>query len=109
MSLTNMRMSKKDAKAEVGLVEDKGPRFPHGLTLHLNDDVLEKLGFSKLPSVGDKVIVIGVGVISSASEHRRQNGVDRDVSIQLQQLEVGPLKKKSGSAVDAVSEAIKDV
>ncbi len=108
--LINMQMSKKDAKNEFGAVdEEKGPRFPHGLTLNLNDMTLKKLGISTLPDVGTEMLVVGVGKVSRASENRRQGGVDRDVSIQLESLDVGPLKKKKATAVDAVSDAVKDV
>ena len=112
--LINMQLSKKDSKAEFsGVEEDQGPRFPHGLTLHLNNESLKKLGMTDLPTVGDKVLIAGFGVISSASENRRQRGTDRDVSIQLQELIVGPAEdtdhNSDHTAVGAVTKAIKDV
>ena len=111
--LIDMQLSKRDAKEDFSVDKDDGPRFPHGLTLHLNDDTLKKLGMTDLPTVGDKVLIAGFGVISSASENRRQRGVDRDVSIQLQELIVGPAEdtdhNSDHTAVGAVTKAIKDV
>jgi hypothetical protein len=104
MSLTDMKMSKKEAKREHAIEARDEPRYPYGLTLNLDKNVLDKLGIDKLPEVGDEMIVAGIGVIESAHEHSRQSGKDRSVSIQLQKLEVGPLKEPD--AVDAVSDAI---
>ena len=110
MSLTSMKMSKKDAKEEFEVKAEDRPRFPHGLTLHLDDDSLKKLGITELPAVGDEMIVVGIGKIESSHENRRQSGVDRSVSIQLEQLEVGSVDddENPATAVDAVSAAIKE-
>ena len=110
-NLTNMQLSKKQSKAEVCCTDDeKGPRFPYGLSISLDDDSLKKLGFDTLPAVGTEMIVVGIGKIRSASENRSQRGVNRDVSIQLERIEVEPFEKAANkTAVDAVTKAIKDV
>ena len=105
--LVSMKMSKKQSKGEFAIAETEGPRFPHGLSIHLNGDSMKKLGFTELPAVGTEMIVVGVGKIASASENRRQNGIDRDMSIQLERIEVEPLNEDT--AADAVTKAIKDV
>ena len=111
--LVDMKMSEKQSTNEFAVSAGKGPRFPHGLTISLNDDSMEKLGFGKLPAVGTEMIVVGVGKVTRASENRGQHGVDRDVSIQLERIEVEPLVTGSGhaddTAVDAVTKAVKDV
>lgn len=108
--LVSMKLSKKDAEEEFEVKAEDRPRFPHGLTLRLDDDSLKKLGITKLPSVGDEMIVVGIGRIQSSHENRRQSGVERSVSIQLEQLEVGPVDDKNTdhTAVDAVSRAVKE-
>lgn len=110
-NLTDMKLSKKQAKNEVCCTDDeKGPRYPYGLGVSLDDDSLKKLGFSKLPAVGTEMIVVGIGRVTRASESRSQSGVNRDVSIQLERVEIEPFKKSANkTAVDAVTEAIKDV
>ena len=102
-ALTDMKLSKKEAKAEHEISTNDGPRFPHGLTIHLDDDSMKKLGFDSLPDVGEEFIVVGVGPVESANEHKRQNGVDRSMSIQLQRLEIGPV---DGDDEDSLSAAI---
>ncbi len=108
MALKSMKLSKKDAKREVAIdSSDSGPRFPHGITLHLNDETLKKLGIDKLPAVGAEMRVSGIGVVESSSQHQSQRRKNRDISIQLQRLEVKPTKK--ATAEDAVSDAIKEI
>lgn len=107
--LVNMRLSKKQSKAEVAISSEKGPRFPYGLQISLDDDSLEKLGFDELPAVGAEMIVVGVGKVTRAGENRSQSGVNRDVSIQLERIEIEPRDDGSDhTAVDAVSRAVKD-
>lgn len=103
MSLIDMKMSKKDAKRESSVEADDGPRFPHGLTIHLDDDSMKKLGFDSLPDVGEQFIVAGVGPVQNANESKRQKGVDRSMSIQLQKIEIGPV---DGDDEDSLSAAI---
>ena len=111
--LVNMRLSKKEAKEEFEPKADDRPRFPHGLTIRLDDDSLKKLGITELPAVGDEMIVAGIGKIESSHENSRQSGIDRSVSIQLEKLAIGPLDGNTDhntghTAVGAVSKAIKD-
>ena len=103
--LVNMKLSKKEAKNEFEPTPDKGPRFPHGLTIRLDDDSMKKLGFDSLPDVGEEFIVVGVGPVESANEHKRQKGVDRSMSIQLQRIEISPI---AGGNEESMAKAIDD-
>ena len=112
--LIDMKLSRKEAEDDlgIGVSESKGPRYPYGLSISLDDDSMKKLGFEDLIAVGTKMIVVGVGKVTNASENRRQNGVDRHMTIQLEKVEVEPFDKNTGrddTAVDAVTNAIKDV
>lgn len=104
--LTNMKMSKEKAKTEHMCEPESGPRFPHGLRVELNDDSLAKLGMTTLPTVGEEMIVVGIGKVTNVSQHDSGNNKSRNVSIQLEKMEVGPTTEKT--AVDAVTDAIKD-
>ena len=108
--LVNMRLSKKQSDEGAAISSPKGPQFPYGLQISLNEDSLKKLGFDELPAVGTEMIVVGVGKVTRASENRSQDGIHRDVSIQLERIEIEPLDDGSDhTAVEAVSKAIKDV
>lgn len=110
--LVSMKRTKSEKKGRnsdhaVGLGDRDD--FPFGLSIDLNDESLKKLGMSKLPQVGDELIVAGIGRVTSVSERSDSNRKTRNVSIQLEQLDVGPLKVGGPkTAEDAVSEAVKD-
>lgn len=103
MALTSMKLSKKDSKREFA-IDDSGPKFPHGLVINLGTSELEKLGFDSLPEVGTKFRVVGVGPVTHASERRNQQNVSRDISIQIEKIDLSP----EGTAVDAVERGIKE-
>lgn len=111
MSLTNMKRSKKERKRlnEAAITSDE-PAVPYGLRITLDDESLDKLGFKKLPDVGDRMVVAAIGTVKSVSEHSSTRNKNRDVSIELEKLDVSPVPaRKAKSAEDAVSDAIKDV
>jgi len=107
--LVSMKRTKKDKSRHNSDHAIGEENFPFGLTLSLDDESLTKLGIDELPAVGEELIIVGVGKVDSVSKSERDNrrGVSRNVSIQLEKLEVGPFKAKT--AEDAVSAAIKDV
>lgn len=113
--LTDMRLTKKEAKDDMAVPStgEKGPRFPFGLEIRLDNDSMKKLGFDNVPDVGEEFIVVGVGPVTSAHENKRQSGVDRSFEIQLQRIEIGPVdmddEDELASAVDAaIEQANKD-
>lgn len=109
MALTNMARSAKERKKDSNEIalSSNGDKFPFGLTVRLDDESLKKLDIKKLPAVGDKVTLAAVGRVESTSERDSARGrKDRDVAIQIEQLEVTNGLAKS--AEDAVSNAVKD-
>ncbi len=112
-NLVSMKRTKKDKKRHNSdhAISESGEDFPFGLAISLDDESLTKLGIKDLPAVGTAMIVVGVGKVESVSERSDERRVSRNVRIQLEKLEVGPLKAgKLGpeTAVDAVSKAIKE-
>lgn len=105
MSLVDLEMS--DDESNTDPAAPDAPRFPFGLSLSLNDEMLGRLGIDSLPSVGAKMIVAGVGEVTDVSERQGQEGADRSVTIQLQRAEVGPLE--NNTALDAIDDALEDV
>lgn len=104
MALTDMKQSKKVSE---GVLEPS--RYPYGLDLDLDSDNLKKLGIKELPDVGTEMIVVGVGVVTSTHTSERVEGkADRNITIQLQKLEIGNLVENK-TAEAAVSKAIKEL
>lgn len=109
--LVDMRRSKKERKAgsshDVAFEE---PAIPHGLSINLDDQSLDKLGFKDLPNVGDRMVVAAIGTVKSVSQHDSKRNKNRDVSIELDKLDVSPVPaRKIKSAEDAIGEAIKEI
>ncbi|KKL08734.1 hypothetical protein LCGC14_2572920 [marine sediment metagenome] len=56
------------------------------------------------------MVVAAIGTVDSVSKHDSTRRKNRDVSIELDKLDVSPVPaRKVKTAEDAVSEAIKDV
>ena len=98
MKMASMKMSKEQKKDSIPqAVGMDSPEYPYGLTLRLDNGSLDKLGVSKLPKVGAKVMVHAIGVIASVSQHESKNNDSRNVEIQLQEMGVesaAPLTKE---------------
>lgn len=109
--LTDMKLPKreKNTHAEVACdsPDEDAPRYPYGLTITLDDPEISKLNL-KLPEAGEQYIVLGVGSVTRVSQTDNKRGKDRSITIQLEKIEVGPVKTgKIKNAVDAVSAGIK--
>lgn len=89
-SLVDMKMSKAQKKdmMPTAVGADSGPDYPYGIRLQLDSGSLDKLGMSKLPKVGAKVMVHAMGVVTSVSQHESKNNDSRNVEIQLQEMGV---------------------
>lgn len=92
MALINMQLTQQEAKEHdiatpVGEGTD-APRYPYGLTLHLEDEVLEKLGMSTLPDVGKKMTLVAKVEVTTVNQHQSQEGKDQSVSLQITDMEL---------------------
>lgn len=111
MSLKSMKRRKekpsKDLCASPCGMQDK---YHYGLQISLNEQVLKALGIKSLPPVGTKMIVVGVGEVVRASERETYSGVDRDLDIQLQELDIGKVTEdEAASAEEAIDKVLKDL
>lgn len=80
--LTNMQMSAEEAKEQTQPSEAEAPRYPWGLSIHLDDDAMEKLKLGAL-KVGDVVTIIAKATCESQSSHQTMGG-DAEGSCDLQ-------------------------
>jgi hypothetical protein len=58
-----------------------------GASIHLDDDMIEKLGLDNL-AVGDIVSVVAIAKISSTSEHADEEDSHKHMTIQLTKMNV---------------------
>ena len=87
MKLVSMKLSPKEAKAELMPSTKEGPRYPWGLQLNLDDEILTKLGISKLPEVGETYPLSAKCEVTSVSASDTQGGgMRRSLSLQITEL-----------------------
>ena len=105
--LIDMKLPKRSTKnKEVACSIDDGEKYPYGLRIELRDDELKKLGIKTLPSTGTQLIVAGIGSVISASERQSMEGTRRDISIQLERIDVGRADGGDMGPVEAVEKAL---
>lgn len=89
MNLIDMKLSPDEAKEMdscIGASADGGPKYPWGLSVSLDDETLEKLGITSLPTVGQKMRLMAIVEVCSTSQHANQEGTDKCVSLQITQM-----------------------
>lgn len=88
MKLVSMAQKPSEAKEERAelAAEAKAPRFPYGLELTLNEEVLEKLGWKDLPKVGAKCTIEAKGVVTLVRNVEGKNHSSMGVNIQITEL-----------------------
>lgn len=90
MNLIDMQLTPEEAKEATACCSDggdkDGPKYPWGLSISLDDEVLKKLGIGTLPQVGQRMHLAAVVEVSSTSQHENQEGTDKCVSLQIIKL-----------------------
>lgn len=100
--MTNLALTKKEAKAEYGTSptpsDEDLPRYPYGLTLYLDDDTLEKLGLKELPKVGSTMLAQITVMITGTSQRATQSTKEGEqmstcVDMQITDMDLAPPAK----------------
>ncbi len=103
MSMKNMAMTKEEMKeskptAVNDMSPDDAPKYPYGLRLDLNDDVISKLGLKSLPKVGQSLILQAKVEVCSVSEYETQGKeAEQSICLQITDMEVAGVKKVVGT------------
>lgn len=104
MKLTSLVLSKaeREKAVEASTPPEDAPRYPWGMSLTLDDEVLEKLGIDTLPALGTELeLVAKVKVTRVSASDDADGGKYRSLSLQLTDacLEgYGDAKKKSAES-----------
>lgn len=96
MAMVNMAMTTEEAAEYAGgapvAASDpgNGPKYPWGLCLDLNDEVLKKLGITELPKVGTVFVIEAQAKVQSMNESEQLDG-DKEgrISLQITDMSVG--------------------
>jgi hypothetical protein len=101
--LVNMKIDPKEREkkyAESTVAAD-GPVYPWGLGLTLDDESLDKLGITKLPTVGKSYTLVAKCDVTSVSESESDMGSRRSVSLQITDLalDFSDEKKDAGESL----------
>jgi len=95
MALTDMTLDPADAKEEAGITPD-APKYPYGLQICLNDEVLEKLGITQLPKVGSVMRIVAdvkvTGTRSYEIQTEKEVGEPDETSEQSVDLQITALE-----------------
>lgn len=85
MALKDMKLSKKEAKAEISPVKESGPGYPWGLELNLSDEAMGKLGITaKNFAVGETVMIRAKAKVKRLSMSQYEGDKEKNESMDMQ-------------------------
>ena|SRR5437588_2415573 len=97
MQLTKAELKERGGPAMPVATKDKGPKFPWGLEIRLDEKAMEKLGMDDLPEVGELCQITSLGRIVSVSERETAEQSSKDICIQIEKLALN-VKEESDAA-----------
>lgn len=105
--MTNLAMTKEEAKKEYGIEPndaDNLPKYPYGLSIHLDDDTLAKLGITDLPKVGTSMLAQITVTVTGTSQRATQSGKEGEtmrtcVDLQITDMDLAPESKPAADVL----------
>lgn len=97
--MISMKLTPAEAKQETMLAEaDEAPEYPYGLSICIDDDILEKLGIdpAKLPPVGTVFYIEAKAEVCSTSQYQNQDGADTSMSLQITDMSLSTTDDDAG-------------
>ena len=94
--MANLALTKEEAKREYGYEPsdtDNLPKYPYGLSIHLDDDTLKKLGITDLPKVGTAIPATITVMVTGTSQRATQSGKEGEamrtcVDLQITDMDI---------------------
>lgn len=104
MAYTKAELKERNSPKACAVYE--GSKYPYGLCLNLDNDVLKKLGLKDLPKPGTKMQLTATVAVTSSSLNRRSDGEDnRRLELQIEKM---GLAKGSDGAIAALEDGMKE-
>ena len=102
MALKDMALSKAEAKDvlteySTPTIGD-APKYPYGLNLDLNDDVMKKLGMTTLPGVGSEMTLTATVKVIRVSAYEEQDGAEQCMGLQITAMDLSGVDQSSTPA-----------
>ena len=99
MALKSMKLSQSVKPTICAEAKCEEPRYPYGLSLHLEEDALEKLGLDKLPAVGTVLTLKATVKVDSASIREHEGSEKRrTLGLQITAMDLGEEEKEKDDA-----------
>jgi hypothetical protein len=95
LKMMNMKLPKKaaDKNMSMTVAGSSGDEYPYGLRLSLDNEQLTKLEDVNHCEVGEEVLIMAKGTVTTKSANDRQDGKsERRVEIQIKSIGVKPMK-----------------
>lgn len=90
MPLIDLKQSAEEAKENSVCMPGEDCKYPYGLNITLNDEVLSKLGFKGPVTVGTSITFTASAKICSTSQHEDIDGEpENSMSLQITAMEIG--------------------
>lgn len=97
MAMTNMQMSKEEAKEYSSPVPGDAPRYPYGLCLCLDDDALAKLGIATPLPVGTEVMITARAKVTGTRSNEDMSGeAETSMDLQVTDMEIATGARSDG-------------
>lgn len=91
-ALKSMVMTASQAQSYVGVASsvDDAPKYPYGLQLCLDGDTLKALGLTKMPPVGETMMIMARVKVTGARENEERDGEKRiGCDLQITDMTIG--------------------
>lgn len=104
VSMKKEKKSGEDMPSTAPASADDGESYPYGLRIRLENDEMEKLGFTDLPEVGKVCKIEAEGVVESVSSNQSKGSEGSRKSVEIQITKMATSKAESSSDEDTDSD-----
>lgn len=100
MAMVDLIESPEEQKKDYGGVmaapmSDPKPRYPYCLQISFDDDVMEKLGITEMPAVGDTLNFTAESVVTGTNASATGEEECKRISLQITHIDIGGGEKPS--------------
>lgn len=87
--MKNMKMSSKETKKMMEpSIAENNPRYPFGLKLNLDNEILEKLGMKTMPELGKTMMLMAKVAVTDMNENKSEGSSYRSLGLQITDMSI---------------------